>query len=82
MHRRRPLPTLGIEVGAAKRTTSGEWRDAFSALWAMAGMHVNRIPPCDHGPLNGISGVAKNVAGERIVGQPSMDSIQLESLAT
>jgi hypothetical protein len=60
-HRRRPLPTLGIEVGAAKRTTSGERRDVFSALWAMAGMHVNRIPPCDHGPINEISGLAKNV---------------------
>jgi hypothetical protein len=27
----------------------------------MAGMHVNRIPPCDHGPINEISGLAKNV---------------------
>ena len=34
-HRRGPLPAFWIEVGAAKRTPCGEWRDAFSALWAM-----------------------------------------------
>jgi hypothetical protein len=57
------LPALGIEVGAAKRTASSEGRDAFSALWAIAGMHVERMALGDHGTLNGISAVAKNAAG-------------------
>src|SRR6185312_17503970 len=61
MHRRRPLPALWIEVGAAQGTPRGKWRYAFSALWAIAGMHVPRMPRGDLGALNEVCAAAKKV---------------------
>ena len=60
MHRSRPLPALRIEVGAAQRTAGGERRDALSALWAIAGMHVESMPVGHLGSLSEVCVVAKN----------------------
>jgi catechol 2,3-dioxygenase-like lactoylglutathione lyase family enzyme len=51
-HRRRTLPALRVEIGAAQRTTRRKWRDTFSALWAITGMHVQRMTLANVGALN------------------------------
>lgn len=59
MPRDGPLPTLGVEIGAAKGAACRVGGDSLTALGAIAGMHRARIGPSRMTPLSGPSEVLK-----------------------